>query len=113
MNLDGAIDRLKGRGTKGKELDDARPPSADIPVVSSKTQLAAAAGDGQMQLRSNSYILTRGVKWFRRCSFLKVQQRIIRPATSRSVTGVVNGGTPTSDYVVAVLEQEARKKTDG
>ena len=54
-----SINRLKSSGTKRKEREGARPPLADIPVVSCETQLAAAVGDqGVRSLRDNGYTLT-------------------------------------------------------
>ena len=112
VDPDRAISRLKGRGTKRKEREGARPPLGDIPIVSSETQLAAAVGDrGLRQQRDNGYSLTGlriGSVMFG--EFLKVQQSITRPATNRSAKGVVHGGVLTRDEVIMELEEGTRKK---
>ena len=62
-------------------------------------------------LRDNGYTLTGlRIATVLFGEFLKVQQRITRPARSRSAKGVVNGGILTRDEVVAELEEETRKK---
>ena len=112
VDPDRAIYRLKGRGTKRKDREGARPPLGDIPIISSETQLAAAVGDrGLRQLRDNGYSLTGlrvGTVMFG--EFLKVQQSVTRPATNRSAKGVANGGVLTRDEVLTELEEGTRKK---
>lgn len=93
---------------EGEVPAKGRAPLGDTLVASSENQPAPAIGHrGLRRLRDFAYGLTgflRGTVLLG--EFLEVQMRVTGPTMSRSTKGVMNGGIPIWDKVLAELRDE-------
>ena len=114
VDMERAINRLQGTGPKRKARPDDRAPLADIPVTIGDNELIASLGPRSVRkLQQDGHAISRvriGTVLFG--EFLKAQERVTRPAISRSGQGIAHGGLLTCDEVLKRLGEDQRKKEE-
>ena len=114
VNMDRAINRLHGTGKRKARPDDC-PPLADIPLAITEEELNSSLGPraaNKLQ-RDGHTIAGLRIATVLFGAFLKAQERVTRPAISRSAQGVTAGGLVTCEEVMAKYRaDEERKKVE-
>ena len=96
VNMDRAIKRLHGTG-KRKARPDDRPPLADIPLAIIEKELNSSLGPraAMMLQRAGHTIAGVRIMTVLFSDFMKAQERVTRPAISRSAQRATAGGLVT------------------
>ena len=114
VDMDRAINRHHGTGKIKARLDD-RPPLADIPLAITEEVLSSSLGPRAMMKlqRAGHTIAGASMVTVLFGGFLKAQERMTRPAISRSAQGVTVGGiVPCEEVMVKCRADEERKKEE-
>lgn len=107
-----ALNRLKGTG-KRKAGSDDHPLFINIPVAVSKDELKRSLGARAVRTLQAQGVTTTLVRisTVMLGSFLHAQERVTRPASSWSATGIANGRLVSSDKILSKYHDDASRKT--
>ena len=113
VDMERAINRLQGTG-KRKARPHDRPPLADLPIAIRESELNSSLGERAVRKMERAGHVITGVRVNTVLfgEFLKAQERVKRPAISRSAQGVTNGGLVTCDEVMEKNRAEEEREKE-